>query len=53
MAVFTRRQFLAQKGICHMSDDTITKLPDLSGISPDPLTNVIRGGARKLIEQAI
>jgi len=36
-----------------MSNDTITKLPDPSGISPDPLTDVIRGGARKLIEQAI
>ena len=36
-----------------MSDDTITKLPDLSGISPDPLTDFIRGGARKFIEQAI
>jgi putative transposase len=39
--------------ICHMSDDTITKLPDPSGILSDPLTDVIRGGARKLIEQAI
>jgi transposase-like protein len=36
-----------------MSDDTITMLPDPSGISPDPLTDIIRGGARKLIEQAI
>lgn len=36
-----------------MSDDTITKLPDPSGMSPDPLTSVIRDGARKLIEQAI
>ena len=36
-----------------MSEDTITKLPDPSGISPDPLTEVIRDGARKLIEQAI
>ena len=53
MAVFRRRQFSAEKGICHMSDDTITKLPDPSGISPDPLTDVIRSGARKLIEQAI
>ncbi len=53
MAVFKRRQFSAEKGICHMSDDTITELPDPSGISPDPLTDVIRGGARKLIEQAI
>src|SRR6056297_2306974 len=53
MAVFRRRQFSAEKGICHMSEDTITELPDPSGISPDPLTDVIRGGARKLIEQAI
>ncbi len=53
MAVSKRRQFSAQKGICHLSDDTIAKLPDPSGISPDPLTDVIRGGARKLIEQAI
>lgn len=36
-----------------MSDDTTTKLPDPSGISPDPLTDVIRSGARRLIEQAI
>ncbi|CUH39286.1 Transposase [Jannaschia seosinensis] len=36
-----------------MSDDIIAKLPDPSGFSPDPLTEVIRGGARKLIEQAI
>ena len=53
MAVSKRRQFSAEKGICHMPDDTITKLPDPSGISPDPLTEVIRDGARKLIEQAI
>ena len=53
MAVFTRRQFSAEKGICHMSETTITKLPDPSGFSPDPLTDVIRDGARKLIEQAI
>ncbi|HBG96010.1 MAG TPA: IS256 family transposase [Chromatiaceae bacterium] len=36
-----------------MSDDTIAKLPGPSGNSPDPLTDVIRSGARKLIEQAI
>ena len=53
MAVFRRRQFSDEKGICHMADDTITKLPDPSGISPDPLTEVIRDGARKLIGQAI
>ncbi len=33
--------------------DTIAQLPDPSGISPDPLTDIIRGGARKLIEQAV
>jgi transposase-like protein len=53
MAVFTRRKFSAEKGICHMSETTITKLPDPSGFSPDPLSDVIRDGARKLIEQAI
>jgi hypothetical protein len=36
-----------------MSEDTIAKLPDPSGNSPDPLTDVIRSGARRLIEQAI
>lgn len=53
MAVSKRGQFSAEKGICHMSDTTITKLPDPSGISPDPLTDVIRSGARELIEHAI
>ena len=53
MAVFGRRQLSAEKGICHMSEPTITRLPDPSGFSPDSLTGVIRGGARKLIEQAI
>lgn len=36
-----------------MSKTTIATLPDPSGFSPDPLTGVIREGARKLIEQAI
>ena len=53
MAVSSRRQFSAEKGICHMSDDTITKLPDPSGFGSDPFTAVLRDGARKLIEQAI
>ena len=53
MAVFRRRQFSAEKGICHMSKTTIATLPDPSGFSLDPLTGVIREGARKLIEQAI
>ncbi|MET4104649.1 hypothetical protein ABIE58_004108, partial [Roseovarius sp. MBR-78] len=28
MAVFTRRQFSGEKGICHMTKITITPLPD-------------------------
>lgn len=36
-----------------MHDDTITRLPDPSGFAADALTEVIRSGARKLIEQAI
>ena len=53
MAVFTRRQFSAEKGICHMPENTITQLSDPSGFSTDPFTDIIRDGARKLIEQAI
>ena len=53
MAVFRRRQFSAEKGICHMSETTIATLRDPSGFSPDPLTGVIRDGARRLIEQAL
>ena len=36
-----------------MSGSTITQLPDPSGFSADPFTEVIRDGARKLIEQAV
>lgn len=36
-----------------MRDATITRLPDPSGLSADPLSDLIRDGARKLIEQAI
>ena len=36
-----------------MSETAIATLPDPSGFSADPLTGVIRDGARKLIEQAI
>jgi putative transposase len=36
-----------------MSEDTIIKVPDPSGLSCDPFTAVLRDGARKLIEQAI
>lgn len=36
-----------------MSKTTITQLPDPSGFSSDPFTDVLRDGARKLIEQAI
>ena len=53
MAVLSRRQFSAEKWIFHMSETTITQLPDPSGFSSDPFTGVLRDGARKLIEQAI
>jgi putative transposase len=36
-----------------MRETTIAKLPDPSGFSADPFTDIIRDGARKLIEQAI
>ena len=36
-----------------MTMTTITQLPDPSGFSADPFTDIIREGARKLIEQAI
>lgn len=36
-----------------MRENTITQLPDPSGFGTDPFTDVIRDGARKLIEQAI
>ena len=49
----SRRQFSAEKRICHLSETTITQLPDPSGFSADPFTDVIREGARKLIEQEI
>ena len=53
MAVFRRRRFSGEKSICHMFETTITQLPDPSGFSADPFTEVISDGARKLIEQAI
>ena len=53
MAVFRTPSILAEKGICHMTKDTITALPDPNGFSADPLTNLIRSGARQLIEQAL
>lgn len=53
MAVFTRRQFSEEKRICHMTKPTITPLPDPTGFSPDPLTDILRSGARRLIEQAV
>jgi transposase-like protein len=36
-----------------MTKTTITPLPDPSGFSPDPLTDILRSGARRLIEQAV
>jgi len=36
-----------------MKDDTILQLGDLAGISPDPLTEILRKGARDLLAQAV
>ncbi len=36
-----------------MSGSTITHLPDPSGFSSDPLTDLVRDGARQLIRQAV
>ena len=36
-----------------MTNTTITTLPDPSGFSSDPLTEVLRSGARNLIQQAV
>jgi transposase-like protein len=36
-----------------MSETTIAHLPDPSGFSADPLSDVLRAGARHLIEQAV
>ena len=53
MALSKRLQFSGEKGICHMPEATITPLRDPSGFASDPLTELVRNGARKLIEQAI
>ncbi len=36
-----------------MTRDTITALPHPKGFSADPLTDLIRSGARQLIEQGV
>lgn len=36
-----------------MTTNTITPLPDPHGFSPDPLTDLLRSGAQRLIEQAV
>lgn len=53
MAVFKSRQFSAENGTCRVPETTITQLPDPSGFTSDPFTQVLRDGACKLIEQAI
>ena len=52
MAVSKRRQVSPEKAICHSSHDTITQLPDPSGVASDPFTDALRDGARQLIAQA-
>jgi transposase-like protein len=53
MALSKRDRFSGEKGICQMSESTITPLPDPLGFASDPLTELVRNGARKPIEQAI
>ena len=53
MAVFGRRQFSAEKGICHMTKSIITQLPNPSGSSRDPLTDILRSRTRRMVEQAV
>jgi len=36
-----------------MTTNTITQLTDPQGFSPDPLTNLLRSGAQRLIKQAV
>lgn len=36
-----------------MKDDTILQFTDPAGISPDPLTEILRKGARDLLAQAV
>jgi putative transposase len=36
-----------------MTRDTISQLPDPQGFSSDPLTDLLRSGAQRLIQQAI
>ena len=36
-----------------MTTTTITALPDPHGFSADPLTDILRAGARDLIQQAV
>ena len=36
-----------------MKDDTILQLTDPAGISPDPLMEILRKGARDLLAQAV
>ena len=51
MVVFSTPSILAEKGICDMREDPITALPDPNGFSADPLTDLIRSGARQLIDR--
>ena len=53
MAVYTRRQFSAEKGTRHMPENTVTPLREPSEFGADAFTEVLRNGARMVIEQAI
>jgi len=44
---------LREKRICHTKDDTILEFADPAGVSPDPLTDILRKGARDMLAQAV
>ena len=49
----SRAAVLAEKRICHISRDTIVTFRAPDGFSPDPLTDLLRRGARQLVAQAV
>lgn len=53
MAVNLLLTILEEKGICHMTESTVIQFERPSPYSPDPLTEVVRAGARQLLEIAV
>lgn len=49
MAAFKTPSILEEKGICHMTKANITTLIDPSVFTQDPLTDLLRSDAQRLI----